>query len=101
MADDLRPIYDKLDALQGQMSHMSGQFQASLATITATLGERCANRGERMDAIETRQEQDGRRISALETSGAHGKGYIAGIIAAGGVAGGVVGLAVKLLSVGK
>ena len=98
MADDLRPVYDKLDALQSQLSQLSGEMRANTATINATLGERCANRGERIEAIEDRQDSHAKRISRLETTGAHGKGYLAGIIAAGGVAGAIAGLAVKLLS---
>lgn len=101
MADDLRPVYDKLDALQAQLSQLSGEMRANTATINATLGERCANRGERIEAIEERQDSHAKRLSKLETSGAHGKGYLAGIVAAGGTAGAIVSLAFKLLSAGK
>jgi hypothetical protein len=64
--DELRPLYDKVDALQGQISHLSGEMRANMATISATLSERCTTRGERLQGVIDDHEDTKARVTVLE-----------------------------------
>jgi len=97
MADELRPLYDKMDVLQGQISHLSGEMRASMATINATMSERCSTRGQKIDDLADDHDLTKSRVAVLEQDKAK---MIGGAVVAGGLVSGLITMAVKFLSVG-
>lgn len=96
MADEFREIFNKLDSIQGQVSHLAGESRANMAAINATLAERCTTRGERLNSLTAAHNELEGRVDRLE--GDKHK-VIGGAVVGGAILGTIGQYALKLVGV--